>query len=277
MRLTWATDIHLDRLNRKKIRKFCDQIRDTYPEAVVLTGDLSESQILQSHLLVLEKELDPVPVFFVCGNHDYYNGSISVLRETLVDKYTYPHYEKGSFYKGAYWLGSSGVVPLTSTSALVGHDGWYDGGYANYFQSRLDMDDYYIIRELNSLTNPTKELRYKAIRGLAQESADYIRLQLDTAFQEGFTTVYVATHIPPFPESSTYKGKISDSDWLPHFSSKIMGDTLLEVAEANPDRHILVLCGHTHGSSYFAPRKNLEVYTGAADYGFPDVCEVFEV
>jgi 3',5'-cyclic AMP phosphodiesterase CpdA len=209
MRLTWATDIHLDRLNRKKIRKFCDQIRDTYPEAVVLTGDLSESQILQSHLLVLEKELDPVPVFFVCGNHDYYNGSISVLRETLVDKYTYPHYEKGSFYKGAYWLGSSGVVPLTSTSALVGHDGWYDGGYANYFQSRL--------------------------------------------------------------------GKISDSDWLPHFSSKIMGDTLLEVAEANPDRHILVLCGHTHGSSYFAPRKNLEVYTGAADYGFPDVCEVFEV
>jgi len=42
-----------------------------------------------------------------------------------------------------------------------------------------------------------------------------------------------------------HKNKISTDDWLPYFSSKIMGDVLMQVAQENPQVEFLVLCGHT--------------------------------
>ena len=271
MKLTWATDTHLNYIALDKAKEFCDSIKLCEPDAVVITGDISESSLLFYHLLMLEKELDPTPVFFVCGNHDYYHGSITEIRNILRDRYTYPDYEKGGLYKGAYWLGSSGVIPLTKTAALIGHDGWYDGGYADYFKSRLDMNDYYLIHELTA----TREFRYQTIRMLAQESANYLKNNLYRSFHEGFDVVYVATHVPPFRENSTYNGKISDDDWMPHFSSKIMGDMLLETAKNNPDKNIVVLCGHSHGGATHKPLPNLVVHTGKAKYKRPEINTTF--
>lgn len=277
MRLAWTTDIHLDFLNQDKIKRFCDDILALYPEAVVITGDLSQARVLQTHLQMLEQFLDPVPVFFVCGNHDYYMGSISNMRETLKDKYTYPEYEKGGMYKGTYWLGSSGVVPLTTTTAIVGHDGWYDGLYADYYKSRVDLNDYYVIQELSPANNSSKIIRHNRIKELSAESARYVHTQIKEAFGKGFKNVYVATHIPPFRENSVYRDKISDDDWMPHFSSKIMGDMLLEIAKTNPDKHIVVLCGHSHGKAFHQPLPNLEVHTGEAEYREPKVVQVFNI
>lgn len=273
MNLVWTTDTHLNFLSLEKIQAFCRSIKECNPDVVVLTGDISESPLLFHHLLVLEKELEPAPVFFVCGNHDYYHSSIKEIRETLISRCSFP--EKGNLCKGAYWLGSSGVVSLTNSIALVGHDGWYDGGYANYFKSRLDMNDYYLIQELTHVASPTPELRFNSIKELAKESAEYIRTQLLEAFKQGFTTVYVATHVPPFRENAIHKGKQSDDDWMPHFSSKIMGDMLLEVAENNPDKNITVLCGHSHGSAFHKPLPNLQSHTGEAQYKFPKVNKTF--
>lgn len=275
MNLVWITDTHLNFISLEKIQAFCRSIKECNPDAVILTGDISESPLLFHHLLVLEKELEPAPIFFVCGNHDYYHSSIKEIRQTLTERYSYPEYEKGNLYKGAYWLGSSGVVPLTNSVALVGHDGWYDGGYANYFKSKLDMNDYYVIKELVHIVNPTRELRYNTIRELAKESADYIRGNLIEAFRQGFEAVYVATHVPPFRENAMYKGKQSDDDWMPHFSSKIMGDMLLEVAEKNPDKNIIVLCGHSHGFAFYKPLPNLQSHTGEVEYKFPEVNKTF--
>ena len=275
MQLVWSTDTHLNFISLEKIQAFCQNIRDCNPAAVVLTGDISESPLLFHHLLALESELAPVPVFFICGNHDYYHGSIKNIRQTLVESYSYPEYEKGNLYKGAYWLGSSGVIPLTNSVALVGHDGWYDGGYANYFKSRLDMNDYYLIRELSHNVNPTRELRYNSIREFAKLSVEYVQTHLLEAFKQGFKAVYVATHIPPFQENALYNGKQSDDDWMPHFSSKLMGDMLLEVAENNPDKNIITLCGHSHGEAFYQPLPNLQTYTGKAEYRFPKVNKIF--
>jgi len=272
MNLVWTTDTHLNFLTLEKILEFCKSIREQKPDAVVITGDITESPLLLHHLLVLEKEVSPAPVFFVCGNHDYYHASIADIRQILTENYSYSATSKTSLTPGAYWLGSSGVIPLTNSVALVGHDGWYDGCYSNYFASRLVMNDYHLISELCHLQ---PETRYDEINRLARESAGYIRDNLQKAFLDGFKTVYVATHVPPFLQSCLYNGKRSNEDWLPCFSSKKMGDMLLEVGESHPDKNIIVLCGHSHGEAYYAPLDNLQVYTGKAVYKNPKVNNTF--
>lgn len=283
IRLSWITDIHLNFLTLPKVQAFCRNILAGEPDAVVLTGDISEAPLLDLHLLAMAEELKPVPLFFVCGNHDYYNGSIVSVREFLCERHTYPDYEKqpGNLYKGAWWLGNSGIIPLTETAALVGHDGWYDGLYANWFKSRVWLNDYDVVRELAHAG--TRDLMYAKMQELAKEAAAYVRVQLEKAFLPvdqgggGFSTVYVATHVPPFRENSVYRGKISDDDWMPHFSSWTMGDMLLNVMTANPDKNCVVLCGHSHGGAVHQALPNLVCKTGEAEYRAPRINEVFEI
>jgi hypothetical protein len=52
---------------------------------------------------------------------------------------------------------------------------------------------------------------------------------------------------------------------------------LRELAAAYPERQIVVLCGHTHDRCRVRIADNLEVRTGAVDYGAPRVEEVLEV
>ncbi len=59
--------------------------------------------------------------------------------------------------------------------------------------------------------------------------------------------------MPPFKEACLHKGEISGDDWLPYFSSKVIGDVLTEVAQENPSVEFLVLCGHTHSEAEFQP------------------------
>ncbi len=66
-------------------------------------------------------------------------------------------------------------------------------------------------------------------------------------------------------------------DWLPWFTCHAVGEVLRELAAAYPERQIVVLCGHTHDRCRVRIADNLEVRTGAVDYGAPRVEEVLEV
>lgn len=280
MRLVWSTDIHLNFVGIAQLTKFAGDIVAQKPDLVVLTGDLSEAPDLENHLRHLDILLKDIPVFFVCGNHDYYNGSIEAVRKVLRDKHTYPEVEKGHDRVGLssrvpWWLGSSGFIRLTDKTALVGHDGWYDGLYADWMKSRVDLNDYYCITELSPAQCPVRQLRHDKIKALAQEAAEYVRTEMMAAFAAGHSTVYVATHVPPFRENACYNGKMSDDDWMPHFSSKVMGDMLMDVMMAHPEAHCTVLCGHSHGAAWHAPLSNLECHTGFARYRFPAYNDVF--
>lgn len=89
-----------------------------------------------------------------------------------------------------------------------------------------------------------------------------MRARLPQALSE-FQHVIFATHVPPFREACWHRGKISDDDWLPHFTCKAVGDVLLEIMKENPDRKLIVLCGHTHGAGEAQQLPNLKVLTGA--------------
>jgi hypothetical protein len=55
------------------------------------------------------------------------------------------------------------------------------------------------------------------------------------------------------------------------------GEVLRDLMTQHPDRHMTVLCGHTHSAGRVQVLSNLEVLTGAAEYGQPAIQKILTV
>ncbi len=285
-RLIWCTDVHLNFLKHPQgAEKFGQYLREeTAGEALLLTGDISEAPSLDYHLRQLMGGFQR-NTYFVLGNHDYYKGSFAST-EKAVQKY-------------ALWLDHGEVHKLTEKVALVGSEGWYDAEFGNPMAAKFGMTDWKDIQDLEQLPGIPfgikrvrridgktvrdvlldQEARQRVIdvcRDRAKDFAERARESLLDALTT-FERVIFATHYPPFEGATWHEGQLSDSMWVPWFSSKVMGEMLLEVADAHPDRRILVLCGHTHSSGVCTPRPNLTVLTGEAVYGSPDLAGILDL
>lgn len=270
-KIVWATDVHFDHAHHEKKMAFLRRIEGEKPDFLFLTGDNSSGNLLEAHIRLFELHLPEVQTFFVLGNHDFYNGSIADVRNLMLKSYS-----SVGPGKATYAI-SKPFFAISESTALVGHDGWYDGLYANWFSSQVDMCDYYIIQELNNNSCPVREMRYNFIQKLARQAADHINLGVNAAINSGFKNIYIITHIPPFRENAVYEGKISDDDWMPHFSSAIMGDELIQLAAENINVEFTVLCGHSHGQATHRELPNLVCHTGKARYKVPAIADIFKV
>ena len=229
-----------------------------------MAGDIAEAQSVVTHLRNMESLLS-IPIYFVLGNHDFYGGSIRSVRERI------RQWARGSPL--VKWLVDEGVVSLTPKTGLIGHDSWGDGRLGNYEGSTLEMNDFHLIEELRDLG---KRERLRWLNRLADEAAEHFRRELPRAL-ESHQRIILLTHVPPFQEAVWHRGRISSEDFLPFFGCKSVGETLLEIMRSHPDRHLLVLCGHTHGGGQMEMLPNLSVVTGAAVYGKPTIQAVLEV
>jgi hypothetical protein len=135
------------------------------------------------------------------------------------------------------------------------------------------LNDWRLIDELAGLDD---EQRLEKLEALGDEAAEHFRSVLPEALAR-YAHMLVLTHVPPFREACWHDGRISDDDWLPHFSCKAVGDVLLAAMKARPDRQMTVLCGHTHGAGEAQILPNLRVLTGGAEYGKPRLQGVIEV
>jgi Icc-related predicted phosphoesterase len=273
--LVHLTDIHLNFCHPIKISNFAGKILGEKPDAVVITGDISEAPSLVGHLLDLKSFLTGIPVYFICGNHDYYNGSINKVRDNLANLFG-----PGNQH-GIYWLQADNVVSLSADSAIVGHDGWYDGGYPGYgdfFTSRLDMSDFYVINDLSiARMHSGRSGIYQKMQELSKQGADHVLTNLPKAF-ENHDKVFYATHVSPFAECSRAPdGSISDKDWMPTFCSKLTGEAVLSVMKKMPaNKQLVILCGHSHTEWVHKPMSNVTCYCGGAGYGRPAISKFFD-
>lgn len=273
MQLIWLTDTHLDFVNDYDRNRLVEHIikkskEHNGPSSVVITGDIASASKNSTYIFMddyRDKLLEHgIKLYFVLGNHDYYDSQIATERSK---------YANGVLAEN--WLGSAGVIPLTTETYLVGHDGWYDGGYANWFQSNVIIPDYTEIFEL-SMQYWEKPVIFDRINALAKESAEHVLKYGHEALSVNECRhLYIATHVPPFRDSSVYNGLISDDHWMPHFSSKHMGDAILQLGQMHPDKRITVLCGHSHGQGKYCPTKNIVVHTGKAKYRYPNINRMF--
>lgn len=61
---------------------------------------------------------------------------------------------------------------------------------------------------------------------VTSQATSYFREILPTALA-WFPNLLLVTHVPPFKEACWHEGRISDDDFLPHFTSQAVGDVLL--------------------------------------------------
>ena len=263
MRVMWLTDIHLNFLEPEKIAAFLEKVDTLEPDALLISGDIGDEPTCVPFLEALAEAL-AIPILFVLGNHDFYYGSIAAVRERvgrLSERFSNLHY-----------LTNEGVIRLSESTAVIGHDSWADGRCGDFFGSAVALNDFELIEDLRLAT---KQEQLEKMQLLAEEGAAHLRQLLPTALELCQRTVIV-THVPPFAGATWHRGAISSPDWLPFFSCRVFGETLLEIADRYPDREITVLCGHTHSPGTYRAAGNVTVLTGRAVYGRPQVQEVFE-
>lgn len=264
MRLAWLTDIHLDFLNPPQTAAFYSMVRAAAPDAVLISGDIGIASILRPRLLAMAAVVGS-PVYFVLGNHDFYESDVETVRDDMR--------ALTRNNDSLFWLPEAGLIPLGIDACLIGHDGWSDGQYGDFMASSVLLQDYFLIESLMDLSQPERLAQLKA---LGDEAADYLRGLLPQAAR--FRQVVVATHAPPFVEACWHEGRTPalDDAYLPHFTCKAVGDALLQAADTYPAVTFTVLCGHTHGGGTARLRPNLTVITGPAEYGQPVIQQVFE-
>ena len=268
MKLAWATDVHLThaRGNAKGsgVDLFAMGVNGLDVDALVITGDISSYEYLDHHLGWLGANIE-VPVYFVLGNHDAYEGSIGGSREIA--------YNCAAKTVGLNWLDGKPYMDLTRRSGIVGVGGWADALTGNFYLSPFLLNDYEMINELKRL--PAKLLK-ETLGRLGKEAAKRLKRSLKTV-PESCEHLVVATHVPPWREADVYQGKVANDKWAPHFTCVSTGLVLNEHASSNPDRQITVLCGHTHGGGECSPMPNILCKTGEARYGFPGIVEVLSL
>lgn len=276
-KLLLCSDIHLNHLSNSKLENFCLSLLNESADGILITGDITESTFLKGHLEYVQRT-SKKKVYFVLGNHDYWKGSFNSVKDKIVD------ITKEN--ENLFWLRESGVIELSNKTALVGVDGWYDGGYGSYENKSLFMNDWNYISDFvkpGIITFKMNTIEYSIdlimdiCKAKAKEEVDIARKNLLKAFQTKDKVIF-ATHIPPWKSVSKYKGQQTDTDFLPFYTSKIMGDMLLEVGNGLPTgKHISVYCGHTHDPAHEVISNNITAYCSHAEYGKPKVSKIIDV
>ena len=265
IRLAWATDLHLDFVDRTTFTNFIEDIHNAQPDALLIGGDIGEAHNVVEFLRSLHDILQ-LPIYVVLGNHDFYRGGIETVRVAVQDLCE-------STTNMEFLTRSKVPIRLSNETSLVGHDGWADAREGDYNRSLVMMNDYLLIEELSEFT---KQERLAALHRLGDEAAKHIKLQLELALAD-VKRVFVLTHVPPYRGACWYEGTISDDEWAPHFVCQAVGRAIDDAAAIHPEAQITVLCGHTHSGGKFRAAPNVEVITGAAEYGKPKVTQLFLV
>ena len=272
-RILWATDVHLNFLrNPDMCRMFGEALRSEEEfSAVVLTGDIAEAPSIVDRLRRFAGGVgEDRTVYFVPGNHDFYEGSLESVQAALSQ----------TLGPNLVYLDAQDPIILDDETALVGKYAWYDVMHGAGAKSNLLLHDLTDIKEFKARYNAYDwEFEYERgsrnaliglLRKLAKEAAEAARVSLTKAL-ETHKQVIFATHVPPFPGACWHEGGLSNATWMPWFTCDAMGQMLAEVAAQHPDRQILTLCGHTHSPGLYQHAPNLQVLTGKARYGAPDV------
>lgn len=259
--ILWATDIHLNFLTNKELELFIKKINNKSSDILLIGGDIGEANSVCSYLQKLDQAIG-CPIYFVLGNHDYYRGSLSDVNKEIA------RLTKSS--KKLFFLDTLPFAVLTKDTALVGHSGWADGKFGDYNGSDVMLNDYILIDEFIGLN---KNQRFKKLNELGDKAAAKIEKSLISAFKN-YKKVICLTHVPPFREVCWHEGKISDDNYLPHFSCKTVGEIMKKIMQSRPDCHLTVLCGHTHSPGAAQILDNLTAITGEAFYGKPKIQKI---
>ena len=255
---SWVTDLHFELASEQNIQKFYTQLDEDKPAGLIVSGDIGENGLFVEHLEAMQETIDG-PVYFVLGNHDYYGGWIANIHEKVAQLLLNND--------NLHYLTAGDIIPLNKQWALVGHDGWADGGYGNFLDSKIELRDFHCIEDLRYLT---RKERLEKVQLLGKTAAEELKKTIEAAFCK-FDCVLVNTHTPPFIENAFGNTSFEDASWTPHLTCYAIGQMLMELMQQNPSKKATVLCGHSHKRTYYAPLENLEILSGRVKESQPQI------
>ncbi len=262
MKLIWLTDIHLNFLEEEALMAFFQTINNSGADAILLSGDIAEAENIDAYLYEMAKQIE-IPIYFVLGNHDYYKGNINDVRACVTEL----REERDELI----YLPSAGYQQLDEDTVLVGQDGWADGRLGDFAHSTRSLNDSVYIEDLAEANELGRDALLHKMQELADTDAAALKADLTKALAQEHLPkkVIIVTHVPPFKEACMYRGKQTEDDYLPFFTSKATGDVLMEFAQQYPGVEFNVYSGHTHHPASCQPLKNLHVRAGKAEYHKP--------
>ncbi|MCE5317137.1 MAG: metallophosphoesterase, partial [Parachlamydia sp.] len=110
-KLLWTTDLHVDATEKAHLEQFYQFIEANDPAAILIGGDISNGYQSLIHLKNMGERLKK-PLYFVLGNHDFYNGSIKKMRGKVR--------QLVAEVPNLVYLTEAGVIELSPTTALIG-------------------------------------------------------------------------------------------------------------------------------------------------------------
>lgn len=268
MNLSWLTDIHLNFLAEQGREVFYQEIINNNCDAVVISGDIADAPILSVVLKEMAASIKK-PIYFVLGNHDYYDGKVEKIKTEvgqLCDQHPLLH-----------WLPQEKKLQLNSQTLLLGIDSWADGRYGDYQNSDIVLNDSYLIYELAMAAKKGRNQLLKKMQELADFSAQKLEKNLADSITPKIKKIIILTHVSPFAGSTWHQGKISAPNWMPFYASKITGEVILAAAQKYSGVNFLILCGHSHSQGSYQPLPNLLVKSGKAEYYHPEIQEIISV
>ena len=255
--LIWISDVHLDKVHDDVKRRFLDKLANARCDAVLLTGDVSTSKHLVSHLTEISQACGSTPCFFVAGNHDYFESSFAEVDRMIA--------ELCISHRNLIALGHGEIIELSRNTALIGCRGWYDGQAGAGSRTKVGSTDRYLIDDFR---NMDRARYFEKLRMLGRESAAYFRRVLPMALTR-YSTVLVGTHTPICSQAIRYGGTQCAWDRQPYFCNRAAGNAIVGISRHFSDRQIVVYAGHSHSTAKFNLGTNLEIRVAGAQRGFP--------
>ena len=258
MILVWTTDLHLNSVPTPAWEQWIQKITSQGADGIVITGDISEGNDVVRQLRRLA-DATRVPIYFVLGNHDFYESSFHATRHDVI--------HACREHAQLHYLTDLSPIQLTPTSHLLGDDGWADATVGNFEKSTIRLNDF---DQIDDFKKSGETAWKEQLQQIGAASAERIQTKL-SQLPPNAQQVLVLTHAPPFREACWYEGKTTDDNWAPFFVSGQVGTELMQFSQRRPECELTVLCGHTHHAGVARLAANLIVHTGAAVYGHPDV------
>lgn len=262
--MQWISDVHLNFLSLSQRMEFYEQLKG---DSVLISGDIAESHNI---CLILGEMAEVVksPIYFVLGNHDFYGSSAVKVRKAVK-----------ALKKPLCWLPKRKGVKLNKYTALTGQDGWADARIGDPANSRIVMNDWIYIEELfQGYAGGSQERLWECMRKLADRDAAELKKNIEYwAKRPRIEQIISVTHVPPFESCALHNGRKSTPSGLPYYTSKVIGDVLIEVADKYRHINFLHLSGHTHSQANVSVRPNLTVRVAKAEYFKPQIEAIIEL
>jgi Icc-related predicted phosphoesterase len=260
MKLIWISDIHLNFLNPENRKNFGELLGSSEGDAIVISGDIAESDSIIDIIENLEKDSGK-PVYFVMGNHDFYGSSVKQTKKKV---------------SHLNWLPKTDGIPIGKDTVLIGVDGWGDCRSGEFHNATIMMNDWIHIKELRAGYRKGMAALRRELQKLADEDAKDLEEKVNNA-AKAFKNIIIVSHVPPFEDMALYAGRKSSPGTLPFYCSQVLGDTILTIAIENPKVNFLWLSGHTHSRAEYKPCNNLTGRVAQASYFNPQIEEIINV